>query len=352
MAHLTRKGARSVTADLDRLANLVQERFDILGLPEKVAHDFAYKCDLLSDHIERHAIHLAGDEAEEETVEVEEKEEEAPKKEASKRSAAAKNETGESVEPGPANQGFDANQIGDTQSGPLEILPPAESWMNPFFSQKWFAQLREKQQKGDIGFFVSASMARLRKLASVVGLSDTLDALKVVEARLEASSISEVKALAAGVKRQVTVLGNLVDANLKAQATGEFDPALMTAIEIVQNAVAEQLPYLQEVVSGTNMTSPMALLDLQRSTGGLKDLVEMGAKVVEDAAKQLSPKKEADKTAGEESSEEEESDKAAGDDSAEVEEEEESDKAAGEEPEEEDEESDKAGSFFGYRLFA
>lgn len=384
MAHLTRKGAKSVTADLDRLADLVQHRFEVLGLPEKVAQDFAHKCDLLADHIEQHAIHLAGEAPEEEDVEVEEEVvakkaarkskrsgEEAeepvaapakktkksevptpapmPGKKAPKKSAAAKNETGESVEPGPANQGFDANQIGDTQSGPLEILPPVESWMSPFFSQKWFAQLRDKQQKGDIGFFVSASMARLRKLASVVGLSDVLDTLKVVHARLDASTISEVKALAAAVKRQVAVLNDLVDANLKAQATGDFDPGLLTAIEIVQNAVAEQLPYLQEVVSGTNVTSPIALLEMQRATGGLKDLVEMGAKVVEDAVKSLSPKKETDKTAGDDSEEDEaESDEQAGDES---EDEEESDDTAGADSEEDEAESDDAASDFGYRLF-
>ena len=49
---ISKKAAQVVTADLDRLAELMQTEFESLGLPEKVAMDFAYRCDLLSDAIE------------------------------------------------------------------------------------------------------------------------------------------------------------------------------------------------------------------------------------------------------------------------------------------------------------
>jgi ribosomal protein L12E/L44/L45/RPP1/RPP2 len=69
MPSLTRRGARSVTADLDRIANLFQNRFADLGIPEKIANDFSLRCDLLSDHIERYAIKLAEEQQEEDEAE-------------------------------------------------------------------------------------------------------------------------------------------------------------------------------------------------------------------------------------------------------------------------------------------
>lgn len=55
MSKLTKKGAQAVTADLDRLANLFQTEHQALGIPQKIAMDFAYRADLLSDAIEKQA---------------------------------------------------------------------------------------------------------------------------------------------------------------------------------------------------------------------------------------------------------------------------------------------------------
>lgn len=47
------KGARRVTATLDSLASMFQSHHASLGIPGKVAMDFALRCDMLSDSIDR-----------------------------------------------------------------------------------------------------------------------------------------------------------------------------------------------------------------------------------------------------------------------------------------------------------
>lgn len=56
MNKLTRNDAREITASIDRIANVVQRNPDVLGIDPKIASDFAYRCDLISDAIERTAI--------------------------------------------------------------------------------------------------------------------------------------------------------------------------------------------------------------------------------------------------------------------------------------------------------
>lgn len=63
MKKMTRKGAAQVTADFDEMANLVQNHYATLGIPKKIALDFAYRCDLLSDAIERTAAEAEGGKA-------------------------------------------------------------------------------------------------------------------------------------------------------------------------------------------------------------------------------------------------------------------------------------------------
>lgn len=176
MANLTRRGAANVTTDLDKIANLFQNRAAALGVPDKIAHDFAYRCDLLSDHIEKFASRLAAEEGDEEA------EDEAP---ATAGKKAAVDEMGTSVEPDPDNQGFDANAIGDEVAGPLEIItPPDEPWMNTHFTQEKYVALTQKQQSGELAAnaaagkadpklaSIDASLAKLAKLAAVGTLTD------------------------------------------------------------------------------------------------------------------------------------------------------------------------------------
>lgn len=50
---LTKEAAKAITADLDRLAQLFEADHAALGVPSNVATDFAYRCDLLSDFVEK-----------------------------------------------------------------------------------------------------------------------------------------------------------------------------------------------------------------------------------------------------------------------------------------------------------
>lgn len=132
MSKLTRQGARNLTATLDRVATVIQNNPALLGVDQKIAMDFARRCDLLSDAIETTAVINF------------------PK-------AAAIDETGLSVEPLPGNEGFDANEIGDEVPGPLEIItPPDEPWMGGHFTQQKFVQLSEKQESGELAAAASA----------------------------------------------------------------------------------------------------------------------------------------------------------------------------------------------------
>ncbi len=140
MSKLTRQGARNLTAALDRVATVIQNNPDLLGVDKKIAVDFARRCDLLSDAIETTAVINY------------------PK-------AAAIDETGTSVEPLPGNEGFDANEIGDEVPGPLEIVtPPDEPWMGGHFTQEKYVQLGEKQQSGEL----AAAAAAAAKFASLL----------------------------------------------------------------------------------------------------------------------------------------------------------------------------------------
>lgn len=353
MATLTRRGALTVTTDLDKIAGTVQNHHAVLGIPEEYALRFAFYCDVMSDTIEKHAIRMSADEGKDESEDDEaakkeaaakseedeekpeaeevkkeakskskksEEEPEAPKaakgkkseeeapeeepKKATKRKRAV-DETGASVEPAPGNQGFDANDIGDAKPGPLAILPPAEAFMGGHFTQDQFQQLREKQEGGQIGFKVSASLARLRRLAAEGSLSAMEDVLKVLHAKLSASEMSEVKALAGDVKKQIDAVGKVRDLQLAQQAVGMVEPEVVSACDRIYQAVSEQVPYLQQVVSGVDGGSPVALLEFQKMVGGgsLKDLVALGAKIVVDAAKAAGPAKKDDakeaKAAGE-----------------------------------------------------
>lgn len=53
---LTRRGARELTQTLDRVASVLQAQSAVLGIDPKIATDFAYRSDLLSDAIEGTAV--------------------------------------------------------------------------------------------------------------------------------------------------------------------------------------------------------------------------------------------------------------------------------------------------------
>jgi len=145
MARLTRQGARNLTAALDNIAQVVQHRAAMLGLDKRTATDFAYRCDLLSDAIERTASENFP----------------LPRQAAEK----GNDDEGMSVEHGEG--GFDPNLIGDEVPGPLEIIePPSEPWMDGHFTQEKYHVLGELQEAGELGPVHLASL--LTKAAGII----------------------------------------------------------------------------------------------------------------------------------------------------------------------------------------
>ena len=147
MSRLTRQGARNLTAALDNIAQVVQHRAALLGLDKRTATDFAYRCDLLSDAIERTASANF------------------PLKNAADAHGTGNDDEGMSVEHGEG--GFDPNLIGDEVPGPLEIIePPSEPWMDEHFTQEKYHVLGELQQAGELGPVHLASL--LTKAAGIL----------------------------------------------------------------------------------------------------------------------------------------------------------------------------------------
>jgi hypothetical protein len=148
MARLTRQGARNLTAALDNIAQVVQHRAALLGLDKRTATDFAYRCDLLSDAIERTAsanFPLS--------------------RQAANAYGEGNDDEGLSVEHGEG--GFDPNLIGDEVPGPLEIIePPSEPWMDGHFTQEKYHVLGDLQEAGELGPVHLASL--LTKAAGII----------------------------------------------------------------------------------------------------------------------------------------------------------------------------------------
>jgi hypothetical protein len=118
---LTRRGARSLTAAMDRIATVIQNNPDVLGIDPKIALDFARRTDLLSDAIETTA-----------TVNF------------PARTADATNEEDLSL----PSEGFDPQHIGEEEPGPLEQIDSDEPFMSGHFTQERFHELGEKEEAG------------------------------------------------------------------------------------------------------------------------------------------------------------------------------------------------------------
>ena len=121
MANMTKKGARSVTQTLDRVASLFQQDWKSLGVPAKIAQDFAYRCDLLSDRVEKMAA----------------------------QDKTALTELDVFKEPG-----FDPEEIGEEKGGPLEMDSDESAYMDDHFTQQNNRELRERVEDKDLGMSV------------------------------------------------------------------------------------------------------------------------------------------------------------------------------------------------------
>jgi hypothetical protein len=155
---LSRRGAREITQQADRLASLVQNHHDLLGIDPKIARDYALKTDMISDMVETTAVSNFPREAAEGDLSAEEQKtldedakpesgDQNTKPNATSGDKMAVDEEGGSL--GATNGGWDPTQIADQVPGPLEIItPPSEPWMGGEFTQKEFHELGEKQEAG------------------------------------------------------------------------------------------------------------------------------------------------------------------------------------------------------------
>lgn len=158
---LTRRGARNVTATLDRIANLMQSEAAALGIDPKIAKDFALRCDMISDCVERTAMINFPKRAEESLAQAL-KHDADPKSDdlntklnATDGPKMAANEEGLSVK----TPGFDADQIGDKVPGPHEHDADESDYMATF-DEIEFHELGDRVEGGGLENGVKAAAAR------------------------------------------------------------------------------------------------------------------------------------------------------------------------------------------------
>lgn len=144
-AQLSKKAALKVGAQLDYVASLVQGNYGVLGIPEKIAKDFAFRCDALSDHVEQRVgvDRMASSR----------KAELDPKENFTETELVAPE--------------FDPAEIGEETAKPL-LVNSDEPYMDTF-RQEWFDELRTVQQTGQ--FSNAKAAAKL-----VVKMAQILDA--------------------------------------------------------------------------------------------------------------------------------------------------------------------------------
>lgn len=159
MSKLTRRGARNVTATIDRIASVIQENPEVLGIDPRIAMDFAHRCDLISDAIETTAsINFPRQAADEKHKDL--KEDADPKSDdqnkpehfEGKKAAEGHNEEGLSVE----SQGWDADQIADKTPGPHQHEADEAHYMATF-NEEEFHELGERQEGGSLENGVKAA---------------------------------------------------------------------------------------------------------------------------------------------------------------------------------------------------
>lgn len=156
--NLSKQGALQVTHDLDRLATLFQSEHETLGVEARLARDFAKRCDILSDHLEKKAgIERDADGS---------IKDEALAKFASELSKKAEmdpkeNYTEEKVQ----GWEFDPADIGEEQAD--AILRNSDEPYMDVFRQDEFDQLRQVQQDGMFSNAKAAS-ALIGKMAKLL----------------------------------------------------------------------------------------------------------------------------------------------------------------------------------------
>jgi preprotein translocase subunit YajC len=152
MSKLTRRGARNFTATLDNVASLVQDQFAVLGIDPKIANDFALRCDMISDCVERTAAsNFPRNAADSDAAALKEDADPKSDDQNTKLNAtdgpkmAGSNEEGLSVK----TEGWDADQIADEESGPLEHEADETEYMATF-TESEYHELGGRQEGGTL----------------------------------------------------------------------------------------------------------------------------------------------------------------------------------------------------------
>lgn len=297
MSRLSKQAAQRITNDLDRLASLFQKEHERLGVSEKVALDFAYRCDLLSDHLDKQAL-TEYDPVDESKM-------------------------------SPHN--FDPEEIGKEDAGPL-VDEPDEPYMKGEFTQQRFRELRERQEAGEIGdkpimeeqtptpgkqASLNDSIARLKKkasgsLQSVLTLGEMADRLRLCQAELKQIPASIGGALAkdmgAAIQRHLTPIDAVRNSLFSLEGKGEsMDIEALAAVEKIEGAVQEVLPHIKGIIRKLSeeevAESPTAQLRLQEWLDTVSPrvtmLLDLSAKLVAAGAKEFALGEKAEKAASE-----------------------------------------------------
>jgi len=207
---LTKKGALAVTADLDRIANLFQFDHHALGIPKKIAMDFAYRADLLSDQIMKNA----------------------------------------GIEPA-SNGGFPASTIGVERGGPLE-QDTDEAWMDGEFTQQENRELRGEQEAGKLG-----PTPDIGPRAPSIGKQAGFEALgrqAAVRQVIATERTVHEAALSAAVNNRSLVAGltNLAASLMRLQANIISGNANANRVASVLNIVSKVMPHVVAVDDETD----------------------------------------------------------------------------------------------------
>ena len=252
MPRLTKKAAQQVTTDLDSIANTIAKNASAWGIPAKIANDFAYRCDLLSDALEKMA--------------------------------------------GASNSGWDPEQIGVEQGGP-QRADADEGYMPGEFSQQENRELREKQEGGGLGMSttlaprppsagkqadIDASTARLAQQACDAQLS-TLGGL---EDALKRASVSvNVAGVSGDVTRLASAVGSARDTLILASTLGAASTVALDESARLASTVNEVLPYLA-VLGDTSKTSSTA--QVAAASDRIGRLIRLAVQIADDCGTKIS----------------------------------------------------------------
>ena len=277
MPGLTKEAAQAVTDRLDKLATEIQKNHETMGIPEKIAHDFAYRCDILSDFLEKRA--------------------------------GFQREALSEFDP-VKEQGFDPDDIGEEVGGPLRD-DPDEPFMNQEFTQQENRELRERQQDGDLGMKpnmepqkpqpgkqsgLDDSIDRLTKQAcdaQLRTLGDLEDDLKVLAAQLNLAG--GAGGVAGAATKLAGSVGKARDLLITANAHGFAGPVVIDESEKMAAAVNEVLPYvsalsdsLQESKTSSSPTAQLRSQEVvEASSDRISKLIGLAVKISDDCAKKI-----------------------------------------------------------------